>query len=148
MYVFPSQWINLKINIKKKKVGNRGVPTVVQWDRWCLGSAGTTWQVRSPAWHRRLKTRGCHSFSLGCDWGSDHPWPGNSMCWGGVAKKKTKNKCPLSSPPWKLWLRGQLSRGRRKGSGGGSLLLLCDQDRDPPAGGDPLPPLQSALGGA
>ena len=50
-------------------VNSSGVPAVVQWDQWSLGNAGT--QVRSPAWHRGLRIRLCHSCGLGHNCSSD-----------------------------------------------------------------------------
>ena len=54
-----------------------GVPAVVQRDRWHPGSSGI--QVRSPAWHKGLKTRHCCSCgshlipSLGTPYGVGQP---------------------------------------------------------------------------
>ena len=40
-----------------------GVPAMVQWDWWHLGSLGT--QVWSLAWHSGLRTQRCHNCSIG-----------------------------------------------------------------------------------
>ena len=71
---------------------------MVQWDWQCLCS--TRMQVRSSAWHSRLK-----DVVLLCSWcrlqrwlGSD-PLPGNSMChmpWGGQKRKKKDREGTVS----------------------------------------------------
>ena len=53
-----------------------GVPAMVQWHRWCLGSTRT--QVPSLALHSGIRIQHCHSCSLGCSYGLDL-MPGNSI---------------------------------------------------------------------
>ena len=65
---------------------------MVQGNQWCLGNAG--FQVRSPAWHSRLRIRGCYSCSLGHDCGSDMI-PGQRTpyaMWQPKRKKKKKRE--------------------------------------------------------
>ena len=63
------------------------VPTVLQQDWWCLGSAGT--QVRSLAQHSGLRIPHCHSWGLGGNCGSDLILSLGTPYVAGQPKKKT-----------------------------------------------------------
>ena len=67
-----------------------GVPTVVQWNRWHLGSTGT-W-AQSLTWHRELRIRHCCSCGLGRNCSSDLiPGPVTPYAIGKPKMKKKKN---------------------------------------------------------
>ena len=68
-----------------------GIPPVVQWNSWHLGTTGT--QVWSLVGHRGLKIQLCHSYSLGHGWGPDLiPGPGTPYATGWPEKKRKEKK--------------------------------------------------------
>ena len=72
-----------------------GVPTVVQWDQQCLGSAGT--QVRSPAWHSG-GIQCCHGYGSGSRCCLDLiPGLGTPCSVGQPTKKKVCQICYVSA---------------------------------------------------
>ena len=82
-----------------QKKGTRSSPTVMQWDRRHLGSAGM--QVQSLARHSRLRIWCCRSCGLNPNYSSDMiPGPG-TPCITGRPKKKKKRGGGNTERDWK-----------------------------------------------
>ena len=83
-------WPLLWTSVWTHKIVKTGIPTVGQWNQWCLWSSGM--QVQSPAWHSGLRIWHCCSFSLILNSSLDLiPGPG-SACAEGWPKMKTKQQ--------------------------------------------------------
>ena len=92
---------------------------MTQWDRWCLGSAGT--HVRPLAQYRGSRIQHCHSCSLGRNCSSDLiPVAELHVPWGCPKEKENKNK---DTSPWRDRDRGKKSRAQR----GGAAMPRCNK---------------------